>query len=319
MFKRLWKKEDGQVLVMVALLLGVLLAFAALVIDVGTMYVAKREMQTAADAGALAGAQELPNAGDAKGKANDYAKKNGGEIVTPNTPYNGDSNKIEVVSSKKVNYIFANIFEPGGSANISARAVAMKVAEWDGKALPFINLTFNYLKEDPTAWTHVGGGIKGTLSDFYTINSGTAEVYFKLEYKDGLTVIPGFSNGTKGLDGSKLKDGLDIVLEGTGNKVYLFSLRANIIDQGKFTVNNKTKTVSLDKLNKLNNGDSVDPHQLVLIECEVLDYKKSNKHDINLLYLNKVYDLGNDDSNNPLPDFPTDYITTGAGLPVLIQ
>ena len=51
---------------MVALLLGVLLGFAALVVDVGMMYTEKAKLQNAADAAALAGAQNLPNATTAK-------------------------------------------------------------------------------------------------------------------------------------------------------------------------------------------------------------------------------------------------------------
>lgn len=56
MWKRLWQQEDGQTLIMAALLLSVLLGFAALVIDVGYFYSEKRQLQTAVDSAALAGA-----------------------------------------------------------------------------------------------------------------------------------------------------------------------------------------------------------------------------------------------------------------------
>ena len=49
----------GQVLVMVALLLTVLLAFSGLAIDVGRQVAERRHVQTAADAGALAACRSL--------------------------------------------------------------------------------------------------------------------------------------------------------------------------------------------------------------------------------------------------------------------
>jgi Flp pilus assembly protein TadG len=51
--------ERGAVAVMVAIMLPVLLGFAALTIDIGQALVAKNELQDAADAGALAGARRL--------------------------------------------------------------------------------------------------------------------------------------------------------------------------------------------------------------------------------------------------------------------
>ncbi len=53
--------ESGQALVFVVVVLFVLVGMAALVIDGGSWYRAQRQLQRAADAAALAGAQELPN------------------------------------------------------------------------------------------------------------------------------------------------------------------------------------------------------------------------------------------------------------------
>ncbi|MBB5414637.1 pilus assembly protein TadG-related protein [Paraburkholderia atlantica] len=52
-------KQKGAVAIMVALLLMMLLSFAALAIDIGNLMVARTQAQTAADAAALAGAQCL--------------------------------------------------------------------------------------------------------------------------------------------------------------------------------------------------------------------------------------------------------------------
>ncbi len=59
------KKERGVILPIVGLTLAVLLGMAGLVIDLGAMFVAKTELQSAVDSCALAAAQELDGAADA--------------------------------------------------------------------------------------------------------------------------------------------------------------------------------------------------------------------------------------------------------------
>src|SRR5258707_13661923 len=56
-------EEGGQTIVLVAVALVSLLGMAALAIDVSTLYVAKGEMQRAADAAALAGAKAFVDSG----------------------------------------------------------------------------------------------------------------------------------------------------------------------------------------------------------------------------------------------------------------
>jgi len=57
------KNSRGTTLIIVALVLFALLAFIALSIDLGHLFVARNELQNAADAAALAGAQDLYNDG----------------------------------------------------------------------------------------------------------------------------------------------------------------------------------------------------------------------------------------------------------------
>lgn len=126
-FLKRWKNESGQSTILIVLSIVVLCGFAALVVDFGTAAVDKGQLQTAADAAAMAGAFELPSASSARSKAVQYAGINGVESagVTVTTPYNGDSKKIEVVCSQTVNYTFARIlgFQ---SQVVTARAVAEK-------------------------------------------------------------------------------------------------------------------------------------------------------------------------------------------------
>ena len=71
------QEERGQVIVLVVVMLIVLLGFAALVVDVGYAYYAHRSLQASADAAALAGAQELPNASAAEAVARQYSASAG--------------------------------------------------------------------------------------------------------------------------------------------------------------------------------------------------------------------------------------------------
>ena len=57
--KRFLRDDSGVVAVIVAMLLVVFVGFSALVIDMGYWYNVRRQLQTAADAAALAGCQEL--------------------------------------------------------------------------------------------------------------------------------------------------------------------------------------------------------------------------------------------------------------------
>ena len=53
------RDDDGAIAVIVALLLVVTVGIAAFTTDFGSAYVSKRQLQSAADAGSLAAAQEL--------------------------------------------------------------------------------------------------------------------------------------------------------------------------------------------------------------------------------------------------------------------
>jgi hypothetical protein len=69
--------QDGQVAIVVALTLTVMLAFGALVVDVGLNWAARTQLQSAADAAALAGAAALPGQPDeALAKVRQYLDDN---------------------------------------------------------------------------------------------------------------------------------------------------------------------------------------------------------------------------------------------------
>ena len=76
------KRENGQSMIIFAVALVVLLGFVAFAIDMGSVALTKSEMQNAADAAALAAAQELPDATSAQSVAQAYALENGMDVKT---------------------------------------------------------------------------------------------------------------------------------------------------------------------------------------------------------------------------------------------
>jgi hypothetical protein len=76
------KNKRGATIIIVALVLFTLLAFIALSIDLGHLYVARNELQNAADAAALAGAQDLYN--DEGTEINAWANQTAYDIAVAN-------------------------------------------------------------------------------------------------------------------------------------------------------------------------------------------------------------------------------------------
>jgi hypothetical protein len=70
------RSERGQAFALMIVALIALLGTAAIVMDVGFAWYAKRQVQASADAAALAGAQELPDIAAATSRANQYAALN---------------------------------------------------------------------------------------------------------------------------------------------------------------------------------------------------------------------------------------------------
>src|SRR5262245_9881679 len=83
---RLRGSQSGQVIVMFAICLVIVLGMAALVVDVGYAYYVKRQLQASADAAALAGAQSLPDPATASATAFAYGGGDGGKNENATVP-----------------------------------------------------------------------------------------------------------------------------------------------------------------------------------------------------------------------------------------
>lgn len=111
----------------------VLMGFAALAADVGILWSEKRQMQTAADAAAIAAATALRNGGSMNSAADDVAALNGfsnganGVVVTVNNPpasgvEAGNSGFVEIIVSQPEPTYFMRVLGYA-SVKVSARAV----------------------------------------------------------------------------------------------------------------------------------------------------------------------------------------------------
>lgn len=129
--KRVTLNQDGSVLVIVAALLIGLIGFSAILVDAGRMYQVRRQMVTAADAAALAGARELKlsagNTTQAADMAVQYAILNGAEtcdVADINQPADGVLQVVDVTVHRNVEYAFARVLGFNVPKDIKARAVA---------------------------------------------------------------------------------------------------------------------------------------------------------------------------------------------------
>lgn len=174
--------ESGQMLILFVLALGVLLGMAAMTIDVGLAYVARRDMQNAADAAALAGADLLLEGQSsvlAANAARDLALQNGYDnaaadvTVTINVPptsgpHAGDSDFVEVLIEHPIDTVLARAVGKT-SFDVSARAVA----GIDRTPKPYSIIT---LSQTACQSMQFNGQVHLTIIDAGTLTNGECSV-----------------------------------------------------------------------------------------------------------------------------------------------
>jgi len=121
------RREDGQALVLGVLLMASLLGCAALVLDVGSWFRDKRQLQSTADAAALAGAQSLPqDPAGAISLAVQYGNTNGGGVSAGNVSISSvlsPNDTISVSSGNQAPGFFSKVFHIN-TVNVAAAAAA---------------------------------------------------------------------------------------------------------------------------------------------------------------------------------------------------
>jgi Putative Flp pilus-assembly TadE/G-like len=177
--------------VLTLVLLPAMLVVAAFVVDVGYWFVTDRSAQNAADAAALAAAQELGDAEAARTKAEQYLAVNlpGSDDDGANpalvdtdivTPYNGDPDKVEVTVRMRASSFFSDIVGLEG-VDIEARAVAEKAGDSVPLAIftkstdcdPNDSLRFDGNSIDIDGAFHSNGGLEVDGNTFHA-DGGTA-------------------------------------------------------------------------------------------------------------------------------------------------
>jgi Flp pilus assembly protein TadG len=124
------RQEEGQVLVLAAVVMVALLGMTAFVVDVGSWFRQQRATQSTVDAAALAGAQLLPSdPAGALTTAKDYGAKNGSagelqdsDIAISSTYATNDT--IKVSKTKDAESFFGKIFGVN-VVHVNATATAM--------------------------------------------------------------------------------------------------------------------------------------------------------------------------------------------------
>jgi len=134
---KILRKEEGQTLVLTALCMTAMLGFMALAIDVGVLFRSKRQMQTAADAAAIAAAQNYMwnasstlarSAGQSASASNGFTNNTNNATVTINTPplsgpNAGAAGFVEAIVAQPIGTAFMGMFGLN-TVSVSARAVA---------------------------------------------------------------------------------------------------------------------------------------------------------------------------------------------------
>lgn len=179
------RRDDGQAIVLVAIVLAGLLLGLGLAVDSGELYVARRAAQTAADSGAWAGGVVLLGGGTpaaATTAAVADATRNGftagaGTTVTVSTPtatgpYAGDATTVEVTIVRQVT---TRLFP--GPRPVTARAVAGAAASGGSQALLVLHPTVNdALSVGGGVLRVTGGGIQVNSSSASAINIGGGSI-----------------------------------------------------------------------------------------------------------------------------------------------
>jgi putative Flp pilus-assembly TadE/G-like protein len=185
---RLWSRDErGQALILIAIALGGLLLGIGLALDTGQLFVARRAAQTAADAGAWAGAAVLyagGSAAQARTAAATDATRNGytdGGFVTVTTAspptsgtYANDPGYIEVAITEQVLTRFL-LGATAGRTAISVKAVAGLARSGSGQAVIVTRPTgkTTLTLSGSASFTVVGGGTNTNTSDADAISIGS--------------------------------------------------------------------------------------------------------------------------------------------------
>jgi Flp pilus assembly protein TadG len=265
--KKIITDEKGNILAITAIAMLVFIGFLSLGVDVGTMMIARNQLQTAADAAALAGASGLTlSQGEAINRAIQFAADNTcmnqAVQVSPTDVTFPTIGRVQVQANQTINLNFAGVIGMP-TANISAVAVAENGTIVETKDIkPWAVPKFEWILGDPVV---IKSGVIGAPAtnpgyfypvDFPPLNRGTP-IAGAQEYENNII------NGSS----SEIAIG-DILQVEPGNMVgptqqgveYLISQDPNVYWNGSCVVNSNGDPVySSPRIIKLPLYDRNDP------------------------------------------------------------
>ncbi len=153
------RDESGAIVIVVAVLMAALIGVLAIVADVGLLYQQRRQLQTAVDSAALAGAMEAAEGrgnGAARDKAETYLAQNAGVPVSSSSVSFPTGTAVQVNAAVDRELFFARIF---GTEQSQVRA---KATASFGTATSVRNLLPVIVPEQFVA-THTGEANAGTF------------------------------------------------------------------------------------------------------------------------------------------------------------
>jgi len=308
--KKLFKNEEGSVVVIVAVMMTVFMGFSAIVIDAGFMYGQRRSLQNAADAGALAGALERDI-----GSSFVVVEKIAKDVVVQNRNIPRENIIVTPISSKgvrvEVSQVAPKIFA-GFLANADSVVRASAEADvvgWKGDALPFVNIDDPYtIGGQIEAWeNNQAGNFESIMQYDRPVINRKEDNWEEIAYFDVGYDTEGGIDLTQGNDAdvTKVTEAIyNRVKNGTG-VVYVFSLTNKVITEKKFSDGVDFYDEDKEKY-MIPNKYTVSKTDLVLLKCTIEYFKPQGNEPSIVLKVLDTYSLVDG-------DIPEQYYMPGIG------
>jgi Flp pilus assembly protein TadG len=149
--------ERGQAVLFIVMIMLTLLLFVGFAVDLGGMLVTRRIMQNACDAGALAGAVDLPSTSTAEASAKQFVESNlqasniGWNSGYPQVNILNSNTEVQVLIQSNLLTMFWHYVQP--SVNIYVQCIATAYSTYPGAICAYNNVDLQ-----------AGGTVKGDVS-----------------------------------------------------------------------------------------------------------------------------------------------------------
>lgn len=202
--------ESGQIIILMAVFLVLLLLIVAVLIDIGTVLNDRRQAQGAADTVALTAASALCNGQDPVAAGLIMAANNGffndgiEDSITINNPplsgpYTGDNSYVTVELTAVTHTSFAQIFYSGEPKNTVRATTACRKGGWGNPAAGTAVLALN--KNAVQSLKRIGNGTTRVENGGIFVNSDHENALFRngksVLAADWISIVGGYNNNAE--------------------------------------------------------------------------------------------------------------------------